>query len=60
MKNKYVVMYQGEEMVRNPTIIILFDKYGYAGIRTALDSSFKNYQTEGPHVYIGKAVRYLI
>ena len=60
MKTRYVVIYLGGETTRYPAILSLFDKYGYALRRTATDASHKNYTADGPHRYIGEAVRNLM
>ena len=53
-------MYQGGEMARNPAILSLLEKYGYAIRRTAPDASHQNYSDEGPHRYTGESVRSLM
>ena len=47
-------------MARNPTIVSLFDKYGFVVRWTDPDAHPKNYPAEGLFRYIGEAVRYLI
>ena len=43
-------MDKGGEMARKPAIVSLFDKYGVAIIRTALDEYHQNYSAEGHHI----------
>ena len=47
-------------MAHNPKIFSLFDKYGYAVRWNAPDESHQNHLDEGPHRYIGEAVRSLM
>ena len=47
-------------MARNPAILSLLEKYGYAIRRTAPDASHQNYSDEGPHRYTGESVRSLM
>ena len=56
VQNNYVLLEQGSEMSRNPTIVSLLEKYGYVVIRTSPDASHQNSPAKTPHRYIVESV----